>query len=205
MAIMNIIKYPIIFNEKLLEKDFSINPLIAGFKGELNKRDKNITNNLNPTEDYCVVSVGRLHVPSIVNKLQSIGYKTDIFVPPKTKTLHEDINAYESKKRELLKGFEETRNSKKEAIIIADTHTRIYSLEGILKEPKELIERGIKKINICLEHSKRGNEEKFLFKNGKHCFHIYDELRKYAEKCKKIGIDLELIGLECREDGIEIC
>ena len=167
------------------------------------KRDKGLVNNLNPSKNYCVVTVGSLHVPSAVNKLQKIGYKAQIFLTTKCTSMN--VINYEKIKDELLEGFERTQYSEKESMVIADKHLMIYSLEGILQKPEELLKKNVKEISICLEHSKPGNEERFLFKNGKHCFHIYDELKDYAIKCRQNGVDLELIGLECREDGKEIC
>jgi len=178
--------------------------LTKNMKTDAIKRDKNLINNLNPSKDYCILTIGSLYVPSAVNKLQKIGYKTEIFMPS-IKGIFKDIVNYEKIKDELLKGFKQTQNSKKESLVIADKHLMIYSLEGILKKPEELLNNGTKEISICLEHSRLGDENNFLFKKGKHLFNVYDELRSYAKECTKERINLELIGLECREDGVELC
>ncbi|HLD55592.1 MAG TPA: hypothetical protein VJB35_05015 [Candidatus Nanoarchaeia archaeon] len=172
-------------------------------KTEFYIRDKKLIENLNPVNNYCVISVGALHVLTAVNKLQNLGYYSEIFSPIKSGFLSYAINS--SLSFELLNGLEKTKNSIKKALIIADRHTMIYSLLGILKEPKELLNEGISQVDIGLEHSFPGNELKFLFKKSNHCFHVYDELRDYALKCLDKNIKLNLIGLECRSDGKEIC
>jgi len=170
---------------------------------EISEREKGMIALLNPSQNYCVVSIGQFHMPSVVKKLQDLGYKTEIFLPKKSRF---SASIGELEKEKLLEGLEKTSCSPKRSMVIGDIHTMIYSLKGILEEPEELKERGISRMSICLEHSKPGNEEKYLFgKKGKHCFHIYDEIQEYAEKCRNSGIKLELLGMECREDGREIC
>lgn len=188
-------------NIKLSSKEIRF---MEGLRTEAEERDKGLIANLNPSKDYCVVTIGKLHVPSAAKKLQELGYKTTIFLPKPVGTLA-DVVAYEKIKEELLEGLEKTKSSSKEALLIADVHTMIYGLEGVLKKPEELIRKGIKEVSVCLEHSTPSNANNYLFKNGKHCFNVYDELRNYAIECKKAGISLELVGLECRKDGQEIC
>src|SRR3989339_524414 len=43
-------------------------------KTEFYIRDKKLIENLNPVNNYCVISVGALHVLTAVNKLQNLGY-----------------------------------------------------------------------------------------------------------------------------------
>jgi len=180
------------------------NELMGNLSKEVLKRDHGLVENLNPSTDYCIVSIGMSHIYSSINKLQNEGYKLKIFLPRVIESQSWFIRN-EKIRNENLRGFEKTLYSKKEGLIIADIHTMIYSLDGILRNPEELLEGGIKEISICLEHSRPGNEQPFLFKKGKHCFHIYDELRDYALKCRQNGIELQLIGLECRIDKKEIC
>jgi len=209
MTVVNIKNYlETLFEGEILDGNLALAKteikLMKNNETELTKRNKGLINNLNPSKDYCILTIGALHVPSSVNKLQKIGYKIDIFLPT-TNASFSDIVNYEKIRNELLSGFEKTQCSKKEALVIADKHLMIYSLEGILKKPEELLKKRINEISICLEHSRPGNENNFLFKKGKHLFHVYSELKNYAVECIKEGIDLELIGLECREDGIELC
>ena len=209
MTITNIKDYlKILLEEETVDRslDFTKREIqfMKNIKLDIDKRDKGLINNLNPSKNYCVLTIGSLHVPSAINKLQKIGYKAQIFMPT-TKYTPMNIVNYEKIQDELLEGFEKTQYSKKESLVIADKHLMIYSLEGILKKPDELLKKGVKEISICLEHSRPGNEKRFLFKNGKHCFNIYDELRHYDLESKNKDISLELIGLECREDGREIC
>ncbi len=209
MVITNIKDYlKILLEEETSNRSFDFTEREIQFmekvKVDVNKRDKGLVNNLNPSKNYCVVTIGSSHVPFAVNKLQKIGYKAQIFLPT-TKHTPMGVFNYGKIKDELLEGFERTQYSEKESMVIADKHLMIYSLEGILKKPEELLKKNVKEISICLEHSRPGNEERFLFKNGKHCFHIYDELKDYAVECRKKGVNLELIGLECRELKKEIC
>src|SRR3989339_775878 len=206
--VVNIKKYleEIVGNDISFEKTgftFKEINFMNSIKTEVYIRDKKLIENLNPINNYCVVSVGALHVLTAVNKLQNLGYYSEIFSPIKNGFSSGMVDLRLSS--ELLRGLEKTKNSRKKALVIADRHTMIYSLLGVLKEPEELLNDGIGQVDIGLEHSFPGNELKFLFKKSNHCFHVYDELRDYALRCLDKNLKLNLIGLECRNDGKEIC
>ena len=61
-------------------------------KTEFYIRDKKLIENLNPVNNYCVISVGALHVLTAVNKLQNLGYYSEIFSPIKSGFLSYAIN-----------------------------------------------------------------------------------------------------------------
>ena len=71
MTITNIKDYlKILLEEETVDRslDFTKREIqfMKNIKLDIDKRDKGLINNLNPSKNYCVLTIGSLHVPSVI-------------------------------------------------------------------------------------------------------------------------------------------
>ena len=167
---------------------------------EIQERDKALINNLNPREKFVIVSVGKFHSFSAIAKLQKLGYKTFVYSPYE-KTNRMMFFEYIKQKENIVEGITKTKDSDKIAIVIADVHTMNYDLKP-LPSIEELKKIGVGEIGVYLEHAFDESADKFLFDKEKHVFPVYDKIRDYVKSLK--GVNVNIHGLECRKDKIEL-